>query len=69
MSKEGEQKWNEYPPKKSKKQKTQHKKNYYFTKMKEKILIIGEKDINRNLFDERKHSIEYTNELICQFFW
>ena len=36
--------------------------------MKEKILIIGEKDINRNLFDERKHSIEYTNELICQFF-
>ena len=36
--------------------------------MKEKILIIGEKDINRNLFNERKHLIEYTNELICQFF-
>ena len=36
--------------------------------MKEKILIIGEKDINRNLFNEPKHLIEYTNELICQFF-
>ena len=33
--------------------------------MKEKILIIGEKDINRNLFNERKHLIEYTNEWIC----
>ena len=68
MSKEGKQKLNEYPPKKSKKQKNQHKKNYYFTKMKEKILIIGEKDINRNLFNERKHLIEYTNEWICSFF-